>query len=152
VTSRAYIGLGTNLGDRHENLKHAKSILQSAPGVKIIRVSSILETKPVDVLDQPDFLNQIALIETSLMPEELLNTLIKIEQDSGRIKTVSRGPRIIDMDILLYDDMVLKSADLIIPHPEIKNRDFILRHLVELDADIKEPVTGMLYRDILANI
>lgn len=141
-----YIGLGSNLDDREKNLKNAINALASRPSINILRQSSILETEPVDYLDQPLFLNMIIVVETDLPPHELLETTGKIELELGRRKTVPKGPRTIDLDILLYDDIILNTADLIIPHPEITNRTFILQHLLELDPELHDPVTGNKYK------
>ena len=144
----AYIGLGSNLGDRKKNLTDAIQRLASRSPVTILDNSSIIETDPVDYLDQPRFLNQVIVIETSLTPHDLLRELKQAEEDLGRIKSIPKGPRTIDLDILLYDDIILKTDDLTIPHPEIKNRKFILQHLIELDPDLKDPATGRKYREL----
>jgi dihydroneopterin aldolase/2-amino-4-hydroxy-6-hydroxymethyldihydropteridine diphosphokinase len=143
-----YIGLGSNMGDREKNLADAVSRLSSLPFITFLKQSSVLETEPVDYLEQPRFLNKIIVIETTLAPRELLNRTGKIEIELGRRKTVPKGPRTIDLDILLYDDIILQTADLTIPHPEIKNRKFILQHLVELDPDLTDPITKQKYRDM----
>jgi 2-amino-4-hydroxy-6-hydroxymethyldihydropteridine diphosphokinase len=144
-----YIGLGSNLGDRKKNLSDAIQHLASGCPVTILDKSSIIETDPVDYLDQPRFLNQVIVVETSLAPRDLLRELKQAEADLGRTKSFSKGPRTIDLDILLYDDIILNTDDLKIPHPEIKNRKFILRHLVELDPELKDPATGKKYRELL---
>lgn len=146
--ARVFIGLGSNLGDREKNLSEAVRRLAS-PGITIVKQSSILETDPVDYLDQPRFLNTIVIVETNLEPRELLARAQEIEIELGRRKTVPKGPRTIDLDILLYDDIILQSPDLTIPHPEIKNRKFIIRHLVELDPGLTDPITNVPYRDLL---
>ena len=144
----AYIGLGTNLGDRKKHLTNAIQHLASHCPVTILDKSTIIESDPVDFLDQPRFLNQVIVIETSLAPHNLLLTLKQAEADLGRTKSFPKGPRTIDLDILLYDDIILTTDDLTIPHPEIKNRKFILQHLIELDPDIEDPATGKKYRDL----
>ncbi len=103
----------------------------------------------MDYLDQPRFLNMIIVAETDLTPHELLKTTGKIELEMGRRKTVPKGPRTIDLDILLYDDIILKTGDLTIPHPEIKNRQFIMRHLIELNPELTDPETKQRYRDMI---
>jgi 2-amino-4-hydroxy-6-hydroxymethyldihydropteridine diphosphokinase len=140
-----YIGIGTNLGNRHTNIRRAFDLLTSHKKIKIIKTSSISETEPVDFLEQPVFLNQIILLETSLDPSELMIFLQNIESGMGRKKIIPKGPRIIDLDILLYDDLKVSNPDLIIPHPGIKNRQFILKHLIELNPGLRDPVTGMEY-------
>ena len=144
----AYIGLGTNLGDRKKHLTNAIQHLASHCPVTILDKSTIIESDPVDFLDQPRFLNQVIVIETSLAPHDLLLQLKQAEVDLGRTKSFPKGPRTIDLDILLYDDITLKTDDLTIPHPEIKNRKFILQHLIELDPDLKDPATGKKYREL----
>lgn len=143
-----YIGLGSNLGDRKKHLADAIQYLTSRCPVTILDTSSIIETDPVDYLDQPPFLNQIILIKTSLAPQDLLQELKQAEASLGRTKSILKGPRTIDLDILLYDDITLKTDDLTIPHPQIKKRKFILRHLIELDPDLIDPETGRKYREL----
>lgn len=145
----AYISLGSNLGDREDTIKKAIHHLSSIGSLTILKQSSLLETEPVDFLQQPFFLNKIIILETQLPPQNLLDTLKQAEIDLGRKKTFPKGPRSIDLDILLYDDLVLNTEDLIIPHPEIKNRKFILQHLVELDPELIDPVSGQKYKDLL---
>lgn len=141
-----YIGLGSNLGNREENMLKAKVLLGSC-GIKILKESSIAETDPLIVTDQPKFLNQIITAETSLVPEELLDKLKQIETQIGRKKTIPKGPRIIDLDILLYDNLQINKNNLIIPHPEIKNRKFILDHLAELNPDLTDPANCKKYSE-----
>jgi 2-amino-4-hydroxy-6-hydroxymethyldihydropteridine pyrophosphokinase len=145
----AYIGLGSNLGEREKHLENAIQHLASRRPVTILKKSSVIETDPVDYRDQPRFLNQVIIIETSLAPHDLLRELKQAEIDLGRTKSFPKGPRTIDLDILLYDDIMLKTDDLTIPHPEIKNREFILRHLIELDPELIDPATGKKYRELL---
>ncbi len=141
----AYIGLGSNLGDRERYLSDAVTMIIKESSSKLVAESSILETKAVDFTEQPDFLNQVILVITSLTPVELLISLKGIEKRLGRMKRFSKGPREIDLDILLYDNLVIKSDVLIIPHPEILNRDFILQSLIELSPELTDPVTGGKY-------
>jgi 2-amino-4-hydroxy-6-hydroxymethyldihydropteridine diphosphokinase len=146
--ARVYIGLGTNLGNRKKNLERAKEKILSRYSISLIKESSIDETNPVDYLDQPKFLNQIILIETSTQPYDLLSILKKIELEMGRTRKVRKGPRVIDLDILLYDDIINDSEELNIPHPGIKKRHFILKHLLEIDPELMDPVEKRSYRDI----
>ena len=147
--AKVYIGLGTNLGNKYKNISDAINHISASEKISIIKKSSIKETDPVDYLDQPVFLNQIILIETTIEPEELLQLLNKIEVQMGREKTIPKGPRIIDLDILLYNDLIYNSEKLTIPHQEIKNRDFILEHLVELDDKLVDPITHDQYKKFL---
>ena len=145
---RAFIGLGSNLGDRDANLQAALNLIAAANCLTIERLSSVLETAPVDYLKQPHFLNRMAVVETSLSPDELLKTLQGIESKMGRRKIIPKGPRLIDLDIILYGDLVFESANLVIPHPERFNRFFIIQHLAELDPTLQDPVSGEFYSEL----
>jgi len=146
---RVYIALGTNLGDRKVNLLSARDQIHGLEGVTLLAESSILETEPVDFLDQPDFMNQMIEVKTSRDPVMLLEALLDIEEGMGRKRDVLKGPRIIDCDIVLYGSLVMESGFLTIPHPRRLERDFIVRHLVELNPELKDPVTGKLFREYL---
>ena len=150
--ARVYIGLGTNLGDRQANIKNARLELKKHKDIDIIKESSIEETDPVDFIEQPKFLNQIILIKTGAAPLDLLRILKKIEKKLGRKISFAKGPRLIDLDILIYDDMILRTEDLTIPHPEIKNRKFIMKHLIEIDPGIADPATGERYDKLISRI
>lgn len=145
----AFIGLGSNLGDRHANLRNAVIRMASLPQVSVFRKSSLKETDPVDYLEQPRFLNQVIIIETTLSPLDLLAALKLCETEMGREKSFPRGPRSIDLDILLYDNLILSTEELTIPHPEIKNRPFVMDHLIELHPGLTDPVTRKKYRDMI---
>ncbi|MBN1495412.1 MAG: 2-amino-4-hydroxy-6-hydroxymethyldihydropteridine diphosphokinase [Spirochaetes bacterium] len=144
-----YIGLGSNLGDRKKNIDAAADAIASNPGTIIIKKSTIIETDPVDYLDQPRFLNQVILIETDLTPLDLLRHLQQTETGLGRTRALPKGPRTIDLDILLYDTIVMETRDITIPHPQIKNRIFILKHLVELTPELTDPVSGDAFRTFI---
>ncbi len=146
-----YIGLGSNVGDRAEYLRIAAEQILIKCGASLIEESSIKETKAVDFEDQPDFLNQIIKISTDSNPVTLLNLLKEIEVEMGRIYRFSKGPREIDIDILLYNDSVINECILVIPHPEIMKRDFILEHLVELDPELIDPVSKKKYSEVLTH-
>ncbi|HNX24087.1 MAG TPA: 2-amino-4-hydroxy-6-hydroxymethyldihydropteridine diphosphokinase [Spirochaetota bacterium] len=143
-----YIGLGSNMGNRKEYLRNAVINILKQTGAALMAESSIKETKAVDFEDQPDFLNQIIKIQTEMEPQTLLKILKKIEEDMGRIYRFSKGPREIDLDILLYDDIIISESMLKIPHPQILKRDFILEHLIELDSDLIEPVSKRKYSEV----
>lgn len=147
----AYIGLGANLGDREANIKQALSELARS-GCRPTRVSSIYETAPVGFSDQPDFLNAVAEIETDFMPRELLAALDTIERRIGREETFKWGPRIIDLDILLYGDQTLSEDNLEIPHPEMQHRAFVLTPLAEIAPEVKHPDSGLTAREMSARI
>jgi 2-amino-4-hydroxy-6-hydroxymethyldihydropteridine diphosphokinase len=132
--SRIFLGLGTNLGEKKKNLEHALRLLSERVAVK--KVSSFYETEPVGYKDQPWFLNIVIEGETSLKPFELLNFTQGIEKEMKRVKTIVNGPRIIDVDILLYDEIEMKSETLIIPHPRMKERAFVMVPLFEICPDI----------------
>ena len=125
-----FIGLGTNLGNRHQNLK--KALIKLKTFIKIQHKSSVYESKPVGYKNQPDFFNMVIEGQTKLSPRKLLVQLKKTEKTLGRKKTFKNGPRIIDLDILFYEHTILKRRDLIIPHPEIQNRAFVLIPLTEI--------------------
>lgn len=149
--ARVFIGLGSNLGAREENLGRARDLLSAAGDIILLEKSTVEETKPVEYLDQPDFLNQILLAESDLQPREILDVLQKIEYDMGRVRAVPKGPRVIDLDLLIYDDLVYSDDALTLPHPGIVNRPFVLKHLLELDGDLADPVTGRKYREVYRN-
>ena len=149
LTNIVYIGIGSNLGDRRKKLKTAIKKLDDQEEIEILKISSILETAPVDNINQPDFINQVIKISTSFSPEELMCVTKKTEIDMGRKNKNDKGPRLIDLDILLYNDLILKTENLIIPHLEIKNRSFIVEHLIELDSEIVDPETKQKYYHIL---
>ena len=126
-----YLGLGTNLGDRHLNLENAISLINQQVG-KILKQSSIHETKAWGKTDQPDFLNLVIKIETKLVPQMLLQKCLSIENEIGRIREEKWGPRLIDIDILYYNDLIIDDENLKIPHPFINEREFVLNPLKEI--------------------
>ena len=144
--SIVYIGLGSNLGDKEENLKNAKIQIEKNSDISILKESSIVETIPVDYLNQPNFLNQIIITKTGSDPITLLEFLQSIERGLGRIPTINKGSRTIDLDILLYNNQIINTDKLEIPHPRIKKRTFILMHLYELNRDLKDPISGEFYK------
>ncbi len=144
---KAYIGLGANLGDREANINRAlEEIVRS--GYRLTQVSSMYETAPVGFEDQPDFLNTVAEIETDLAPGELMAALDEIEQRIGRRETFKWGPRVVDLDILLYGDQTLAEDNLKIPHPEMHKRAFVLSPLAEIAPEAKHPVLGLTAREL----
>ena len=133
----AFIGLGSNLGDRKGHILQALDILRQRRDIRVMDVSTLVETQPVGpVQDQPPFVNGVAAIETSLKPQDLLAELLSIEQRMGRIRKERWGPRTIDLDILLYGNERIDHPDLKIPHPEIENRPFVQAGLRELAAHV----------------
>ncbi len=139
----AYLGLGSNLGDREANINRALAELNRSGVCTVTRVSSIYETEPVGIPEQPDFLNAVAEIETGTAPRELLTTIREIERNIGREKTFKWGPRIIDIDVLLYGEQRLAEENLEIPHPEMHNRAFVLTPLAEIAPEIIHPVLNL---------
>lgn len=136
---RVIFGLGSNLGDRAANIAKAGRLLNGSPGVNVTKVSSLYESAPVDYPDQPDFLNAAAAAETDLKPEELLAAAQRIEHEMGRVKTVDKGPRVIDIDILLYDIVEVRLPELQVPHPRLRQRAFALVPLLEVAPDAVFP-------------
>ncbi|NMB89588.1 MAG: 2-amino-4-hydroxy-6-hydroxymethyldihydropteridine diphosphokinase [Chloroflexi bacterium] len=145
-----YLALGTNLGDRFHHLQQAVSLL--APEVHVRRISPVYQTPPWGYLDQPDFLNQALEAATDLAPEALLRYLKAIEKEMGREKVVRNGPRIIDLDILFYDDLILKTEDLQIPHWGVAQRAFVLEPLADLAPELRHPQTGRTVEEMLAGV
>ncbi len=135
-----YLGLGSNVGDRESHLRAAIELLRER-GVEIVGVSSAYETEPVgEVLDQPDFLNAAIRIRTELAPEALLDLCKEIEAERGRVLDAPRhSPRPLDVDLLLLGDLVLETERLVLPHPEVTSRRFVLAPLLELDPDLVLP-------------
>ena len=144
--TRAYIGLGSNLGDREATMRAAVAAL---PGV--LAVSTLRETEPVGVTDQPAFLNGAAAVETELTPRELLETLLAIERALGRERRERWGPRTIDLDLLLYGAETVDEPGLTVPHPHLHERRFALEPLAELDPELEIPGRGRI-RDLLAEL
>jgi 2-amino-4-hydroxy-6-hydroxymethyldihydropteridine diphosphokinase len=141
--TRAYVGLGANLGDRSAMLRTAVEQLRREPDITVAAVSSVRETDPVGFVDQPRFLNAAAAVDTELSARELLDRLLGIERRLGRTREGPRfGPRTIDLDLLLYGDDRLEQPDLEVPHPRLHERLFVLEPLLELDPELVVPGRG----------
>lgn len=147
---RAYVGLGSNLGEREATLRQALEALGSIEGIEVVAVSSFRETDPVGMVDQPRFVNAAAALETTLGPRELLESLLEVERGLGRDRSREKrwGPRTIDLDLLLYGDETVAEPGLVIPHPRLAERAFVLQPLLELDPGLRLP-EGRPLRDLL---
>ena len=135
TTERAFVALGSNIGDREAHLAHARARLGSLPGTRLVAVSRVEETKPIGPVAQGLYLNQMVLLETSLRPEELLVQCRAIEAERGRERRERWGPRTLDLDIVRYGARTVREPDLTIPHPELPNRDFWRREIAELEGE-----------------
>ena len=135
----AYVALGSNLGDKEGNLRSALELLEEH-GVEVVKVSTFICTEPYGVTDQPQFLNGACEVRTSMTPLALLHTLLKIEQEMGRVRLRHWGERNIDLDLLLYEDVVMNTPELKLPHPDMQNRDFVLLPLAEIASEFIHPV------------
>jgi len=150
MTHTIFLALGTNLGDRPENLETAIECM--SPGLIVQKRSSIYETPPWGFTEQPSFLNMVVQAETRFSPWKLLKTIKKLEGGMGRLPTFRNGPRLIDIDILFYDDITSEQPGLVIPHPCIPERAFVLVPLAEIAPDYLHPVLQVTIHDLLTRV
>lgn len=146
------IALGSNMGDTKKYLDDAVQKIDELKNTKVIKVADYITTKPYGGVEQDDFLNSAMLIRTLFTPNELLNELHKIENEAGRERTIHWGPRTLDLDILLYDDLVMETNDLTIPHVELHLRDFVLKPLVQIAPWLRHPVYGETMAQMLTKL
>lgn len=148
---RVHLSLGSNLGDPAANLRQALKALKRIRGVSLTAISQVYETEPIGGVHQPAFWNMAAEIETDLTPLELLDSLKEIEGRMGRTRGVRSGPRVIDLDIILWGDTMLKSERLTLPHTDFRRRAFVLAPLAEIAPDAVDPVTGRTIAEMAAS-
>jgi len=146
----AYLSLGSNLGNREQNLRGA--IRQAITLGRLVAVSSFYQTEPVEFTDQPWFLNCVIALKTATQPAQLMAELLRIEHEMGRQRVLKKGPRSIDIDILLFGDDVVNTPELTIPHPEMARRRFVLQPLAEIAPELLHPVSQKTVTQILAEL
>lgn len=145
----AFVALGSNLGDREENLRRALELL-SQNGAEIVKISKFIETEPYGVIDQPRFLNGVCQVKTVLKPLELLRLLLAVEKEMGRVRLRHWGERNIDLDLLLYEDVIIDTEELRLPHPDMVNRDFVMLPLAEIAPELKHHVLDKTMAELAA--
>jgi 2-amino-4-hydroxy-6-hydroxymethyldihydropteridine diphosphokinase len=150
--SKVFVGIGSNLGDRDLNARHALEEIEKIPLTWVWKVSSLYDSKPVGMHEQPNFLNAVAMLGTELSPRTLLWNLLLIEKRMGRVRSRRWGPRVIDLDLLFYNDSVLNEPDIIVPHQELEKRAFVLKPLVEVDRNFLHPVLGVTVAELLERL
>ena len=142
MRATAFVGIGSNLGDRETNLRRAVDLLSAEEGIEVVAVSEIRETEPVGPVEQGPFLNGAVKVETSLGPRELLDRLLSVENRLGRVRSERWGPRTIDLDLLLYGSNRIDEPGLAVPHPRLHERRFALEPLLDLDPALEIPELG----------
>lgn len=149
--NKVYVAFGTNIGDKINNIEKALKFMEDR-GLKITKKSSIHSTEPYGYTDQPEFLNGVVEAETDLNPRQVLETLLQIEKDMGRIREFKWGPRNIDLDIILFNDYVIDEEDLKIPHPDMHNREFVLKPLSEIAPEYIHPIIKKSIKQLLEEL
>ena len=142
METTAFVGIGSNLGDREANLRSAIELLTAEDGIEVVAVSEVRETEPVGPVDQGPFLNGVVQVETALPPVELLERLLSVESRLGRVRAERWGPRTIDLDLLLYGSETVDEPGLTVPHPRLHERRFALEPLLDLDPTLEIPELG----------
>jgi 2-amino-4-hydroxy-6-hydroxymethyldihydropteridine diphosphokinase len=150
VSETVYLSLGSNVGDRVQNLREAVAKIREIGDV--VAVSSLHETEPVEFTEQSWFLNCAVALTTGLAPEELMAGLLEIEREMGRERTVKKGPRTIDIDIVLFGDRIIETSELTVPHPAMHHRRFVLEPLVEIAAEARHPLLRKNVRELLLQL
>ncbi len=150
--SIVFLGLGANIGNRVKALKEAERLISEIDGILVVSSASLYETEPVGIVDQPSFINSALKIKTALYPTELLGRLKEIEREMGRVDTIRWGPRIIDIDILLFGNIVINKKGLTIPHPEMAKRAFVLVPLSEIAPNVIHPVLAKSIRELVDDL
>lgn len=146
--TRVYVALGSNIGNSFQNIKQAIRDIDNLKGCKVVEMAPIYITKPVGVLEQPDFLNTVIMVEAATPAKTLLNQFLTIENSLKRERTTHWGPRTIDIDILFYGQDIIEQKDLTVPHPRLHERDFVLRPMRDLAPDLIHPTIGMMIQDL----
>ncbi len=152
MNKTVYIALGSNVGCKRDNMAQAVQLIADLPATQVVKSSSLYETEPWGKTDQDEFLNQVIEIETALQPEELLHELQNIEIKMGRQRKEKWGPRLIDLDILLYGNEVIDDPQLTIPHPYLRERLFVLVPLAEIGAELQFPDDGATIEEVLSRV
>jgi len=146
-----FIAIGTNLGDKEENIRQSIKKMEQN-NIHIIKKSNVYKTMPYGYKNQPVFLNCVVQAETMLSPEELLYTLLSIEKQMGRKRKIHWGPRIIDLDIIFYDNLIIDSSNLKIPHPDMQNREFVLEPLCDIAPNFVHPILHKTMKELLKEL
>ncbi|MCX7883755.1 MAG: 2-amino-4-hydroxy-6-hydroxymethyldihydropteridine diphosphokinase [Caloramator sp.] len=149
--NKVYVAFGTNMGDKNKNIEKAIEMMKDR-GLKVIKISQVYKTEPYGYTAQPEFLNGVLEAITSLDAVDVLKTLLEIEKDMGRVREFKWGPRIIDLDILFFNDDVIDEKDLKVPHPDMQNREFVLKPLCEIAPDFIHPVLKKSIKNMLLEL